>query len=187
VNDLRVFVGSNDEIGTLASCFCQMSDQVADREAQLRESSRRLATGLQGMVEGDIAGDDRERIVLANAAAGRLLDFSPAEAQGKPLSDVARNQVIHEALARPQDDQPMRQLVVELSGDKNRVLSFNVTMLSAEASTFCIMMLRVMEGPEVCRHLRADPGTQGTFVVILTTKSEERDPVAGLAMGPMMM
>jgi two-component system, OmpR family, phosphate regulon sensor histidine kinase PhoR len=136
-----LFVRSNDEIGTLAKSFSRMTEQLAAREAQLRESSRRLVTVLEGMVEGVIALDDRERIVLANAAAGRLLGFSPAEAEGKPLLNVARNHVIHEALARPQGDSGTQQLEVELGGDDNRVLSFNMTMLSAEPSTRCILVL----------------------------------------------
>ena len=136
-----VYVASDDEIGTLAKSFSRMSDQLAAREAQLRESSRRLVTVLEGMVEGVIALDDRERIVLANAAAGRLLGFSPSEAEGKPLLNVARNHLIHEALAQPQNDGGTQQQEFELGGDESRVLSFNITMLSAEPSTRCILVL----------------------------------------------
>jgi len=57
------------------------------------------------------------------------------------LLNVVRNHVIHEALARPGNHSGTQKLEIELGGDENRVLSFNVTMLSAEPSTRCILVL----------------------------------------------
>ncbi len=94
-----LFVHTNDEIGVLAKSFHRMSDRLEAREAQLRESSQRLSTVLEGMVEGVVALDANERIVLANSAAGRLLGFSPREAVGEPLLNVVRNHAMHAALA----------------------------------------------------------------------------------------
>ena len=136
-----LFVHTNDEIGVLAKSFHRMSDQLEAREAQLRESSQRLTTVLEGMVERVVALDDNERIVLANSAAGRLLGFSPGEAEGEPLLNVVRNHAMHEALANPNNVAGARELEIELGGDDNRVLSFNATILSAEPSTHCILVL----------------------------------------------
>ncbi len=53
----RVYLKTRDELGALAKSFNQMSGQLEAREAQLRESSQRLATVLEGMAEGVIALD----------------------------------------------------------------------------------------------------------------------------------
>jgi len=45
------------------------------------------------------------------------------------------------------------------------------------------LMLPTMDGLEVCRQLRRDPGTQAIPVIMLTAKGEERDIVAGLETG----
>jgi two-component system phosphate regulon response regulator PhoB len=45
------------------------------------------------------------------------------------------------------------------------------------------LMLPVVDGLEVCRRLRADPGYAGLLIVMLTAKSEETDQLVGFAMG----
>ena len=45
------------------------------------------------------------------------------------------------------------------------------------------LMLPVVDGLEVCRHLRSDPATRDTLVLMLTAKAEESDQVVGLSMG----
>jgi two-component system, OmpR family, phosphate regulon sensor histidine kinase PhoR len=138
----RVFKNTTDELGTLADSFNHMSERLEAREAQLRENRERLATVLEGMVEGVIALDDRERIVLANGAAGRLLSFTPAEAEGRPLLEVVRNHSIHKAQADSQSVEGSRRIEVELGDETNRVLGVNSTFLSGESSTHCILVLQ---------------------------------------------
>lgn len=137
----RVYLNSQDDLGTLAVSFNRMSGQLAAREAQLRESNRRLATVLEGMVEGVIALDDRERIVLANAAAGRLLGFSPARTQGRPLLEVVRNHALHQTLAQLQGANGPTQRKIEIEDDDHGVVSVNTTLLSDEPSTRFILVL----------------------------------------------
>ena len=45
------------------------------------------------------------------------------------------------------------------------------------------LMLPGLDGLEVCRRLRAQEGTRGIPVLVLTAKSEEADVVIGLEMG----
>ena len=135
-----VFLQDRDELCTLAKSFNRMTKQLNVRETQLRESNRRLLTVLEGMVEGVIALDERERVVLANAAAGRLLSFDPTAAVGRPLLEVARNRGIHEALKFP-DSKTSQHVEIELGDEQNRVLGVNATLLSSEPSTRCILVL----------------------------------------------
>ena len=136
----NVFLQNHDELGLLAKSFNRMTKQLNVRETQLRESSRRLLTVLEGMVEGVIALDDRERIVLANPAAGQLLGFDPADAIERPLLEVTRNRPVLEALAFSKDSSS-QYMEVELDDNHNRVIGVNATLLSSEPSTRCILVL----------------------------------------------
>jgi two-component system phosphate regulon sensor histidine kinase PhoR len=50
------------------------------------------------MIEGVVAVDARQRIVLANEAARRLFDFRPPTVEGRSLLEVIRNHALHEAV-----------------------------------------------------------------------------------------
>jgi two-component system, OmpR family, phosphate regulon sensor histidine kinase PhoR len=56
-----------------------MHGQLEDRFAELKRERAESAALVEAMAEGVIAGDDRGRIVTANAAARRLLGYEPDE------------------------------------------------------------------------------------------------------------
>ncbi len=45
------------------------------------------------------------------------------------------------------------------------------------------LMLPVMDGLEVCRHLRNDPATRDVFILMLTAKADESDQLVGFSLG----
>jgi two-component system phosphate regulon sensor histidine kinase PhoR len=94
----RVYVGNRDELGMLAGTFNRMSQELNGRMNQLSQTSDRQSTVLGGMIEGVIAVDARQRVVLANEAAGRLFDFRAPSAEGRPLLEVVRNHAVREVV-----------------------------------------------------------------------------------------
>ncbi len=138
----RIYIASKDELGTLGRSFNVMSSGLAARESQLRESRQRLETVLEGMAEGVIALDESEHIVLANAAAGRLLGIEPGDAEGRPLLEVVRNHEMHEALSEHQSESGAWRVEIALRDEESRVVSINATMISGEPSTRCILVLQ---------------------------------------------
>jgi len=95
----RVYVPNRDELGTLATTLNRMSQTLGQRMTQLSQTVDRQSLVLGGMIEGVIAVDSRQRIVLANAAAGRLYGFKPAEAEGRTLLEVVRNHALYASIA----------------------------------------------------------------------------------------
>jgi two-component system, OmpR family, phosphate regulon sensor histidine kinase PhoR len=115
----RIYVDSRDELGSLASTLNRLSQTLDNRMNQLTESRERQATVLGGMIEGVIAVDPRQRIVFANAAAGRLFNFRPAHAEGRRLLEVVRNHELDAAVnAAVTTRQPQRLETVRDSVDK---------------------------------------------------------------------
>jgi two-component system, OmpR family, phosphate regulon sensor histidine kinase PhoR len=115
----RIYVASRDELGSMASTLNRMSQALDTRMTQLTESHERQATVLGGMIEGVIAVDQRQRIVFANAAAGRLFNFRPVAAEGRRLLEVVRNHELDAAVnAAVTTRQPQRLETVRDGADK---------------------------------------------------------------------
>lgn len=118
----RLYVPNRDELGQLAGKLNRMCQDVDARITQLKTNNERQATVLGGMIEGVIAVDRRERVLFANAAAGRLFDFRPAFVEGRPLLEVVRNHTLEEAVsAALETGQPQRLETTQEGGDKMSV------------------------------------------------------------------
>jgi DNA-binding response OmpR family regulator len=59
------------------------------------------------------------------------------------------------------------------------------TMTSGEPPSLAILdwMMPTLDGPELCRRVRANPKTAATYVMLLTSRSARADLVAGLEAG----
>ncbi|QDT70137.1 Alkaline phosphatase synthesis sensor protein PhoR [Planctomycetes bacterium MalM25] len=149
----RAFITNRDELGVLARSFNQMSEELGQRLTELQESDRRQATVLGGMIEGVIAIDDRQRVLFANSAAGKLFDFLPPEVEGRPLLEAARNHSLHQAATTSIDSRTPQRL--EIDWDE-RVLSVQVTPLVGEPATGAIIVLHDTTELRRLENLRRD-------------------------------
>jgi two-component system phosphate regulon sensor histidine kinase PhoR len=98
--EYRIYGAGRDELGMLARTFDRISRDLHGRMTQLSQTGDRQSIVLGGMIEGVIAVDNRNRIALANNAAGRLFGFQPVQAEGRPLLEVVRNHALQEAVAK---------------------------------------------------------------------------------------
>jgi two-component system phosphate regulon sensor histidine kinase PhoR len=122
----QVGIESEDELGQLTIAFNDMVQKVESRSEELRASrsqvardNEQLATVLQAMVEGVIAVDQEEKILLANMAAVRLLDLKAFNVVGRRTWETVRLPQIHELIrVTLADDSPM--------DEKQRRMEFQV-------------------------------------------------------------
>jgi two-component system phosphate regulon sensor histidine kinase PhoR len=133
----RAFVTNRDELGALAGSFNKMSEELGQRLSQLQESDRRQATVLGGMIEGVVAVDDRQRVLFANDAAGRLFDFDPHEVENRPLLEVVRSHPLHQAVKAAIASRAPQRLEVEWDA---RFLSVQVTPLIGEPAGAVVVL-----------------------------------------------
>jgi two-component system, OmpR family, phosphate regulon sensor histidine kinase PhoR len=101
----EVNVSSRNELGTLAAAFNSMSRQLSARIEDLNEQRQevenhkeRLETVLGAMVEGVMAIDAQQRVLLANNAALRMLDLRLPSLVGRPLWEVVRHAPLHDVV-----------------------------------------------------------------------------------------
>lgn len=128
----RTYVPNRDELGQIAAKLNRLGQELDHRISQLTASHERQATVLGGMIEGVIAVDRRERVLFANAAAGRLFDFRPTMVEGRRLLEVVRNHSLEEAVsAALATRQPQRLETTQEGGEKMSV-AIQATPLSGE-------------------------------------------------------
>lgn len=128
----RTYVPNRDELGQIAGKLNRLGQELDHRISQLTASHERQATVLGGMIEGVIAVDRRERVLFANAAAGRLFDFRPTMVEGRRLLEVVRNHTLEEAVsAALATRQPQRLETTQEGGEKMSV-AIQATPLSGD-------------------------------------------------------
>jgi two-component system phosphate regulon sensor histidine kinase PhoR len=92
---------------------------------------------LGGMIEGVVAVDDRQRVLFANDAAGRLFDFDPHEVEKRPLLEVVRSHPLHQAVKAAIASRAPQRLEVEWDA---RFLSVQVTPLIGEPAGAVVVL-----------------------------------------------
>ncbi len=97
--DLSVRVRSRrgDEIGALGRGLDRMADQLEERFGRVRDEEGRLRAMLDAMVEAVLVTDRDGKIVLSNAAFGRLSEGDPI---GCTVIEALRSPELHEAVTR---------------------------------------------------------------------------------------
>ncbi len=92
----RAHARSTDEIGALGRALNAMMARLRERIDDLKEERAKVTAILDGMVEGVIAVDAHECIVLMNERARAMFSVAPSRGDGKPLPEVIRNADLHE-------------------------------------------------------------------------------------------
>ncbi|QDT99720.1 HAMP domain-containing sensor histidine kinase [Gimesia aquarii] len=139
--DQKLYFPQHDELGILAQSFNHMSHEMAERVRQLQASGDRLGTVLEGMVEGVIAINERQHVLFANESAGRLLFFSPEEAEGKPLFESVRNHQLQRAVTEVLNTLEPQRMEVELESTSDRILGVTTTPLPGEPCPGLVIVL----------------------------------------------
>jgi two-component system phosphate regulon sensor histidine kinase PhoR len=94
--DVRAPVRSVDEIGALGRALNVMMARLREKITDLEEERAKARAILDGMVEGVIAVDGHEAIVLMNERARAMLGVGAGRGEGKPFLEVIRNAELHE-------------------------------------------------------------------------------------------
>jgi two-component system phosphate regulon sensor histidine kinase PhoR len=94
--DVRAPVRSVDELGALGRALNMMMARLREKIGDLEEERAKARAILDGMVEGVIAVDGHEAIVLMNERARAMFGVGAGRGEGKPFLEVIRNADLHE-------------------------------------------------------------------------------------------
>lgn len=137
----RKLTRSRDEFGVLAIAFEQMQQRLSQQVRQLSETGQRQSTVLGSMVEGVIAVDAQQQILLANDASKKMLDFATADPIGRHLLDVTRIRQVHDAVLKAADHHRSLELEFEVPGSTRQILSLRATRLPGTPSPGVVIVL----------------------------------------------
>ncbi len=87
-----------DEINGLAASMDTMTRLLGERIAIITKQKNEQDAILSSMVEGVIALDMSERIIMINQAAGKMFDVDTAAIKGKWIQEAVRNSGLHKCI-----------------------------------------------------------------------------------------
>jgi two-component system phosphate regulon sensor histidine kinase PhoR len=112
--DVRAPVRSVDELGALGRALNMMMARLREKIGDLEEERAKARAILDGMVEGVIAVDGHEAIVLMNERARTMFGVSAGRGEGKPFLEVIRNAELHEVFRQSRVARADAPLIREL-------------------------------------------------------------------------
>ncbi len=124
----RIPSGVWGESRSLAHTFNSMSKRLEAQFQQLEADRHQLRTLLGGMVEGVVALGPTQRVLFANEAAGRMLDFEPQSAVGRPIWEVTRLPKIQDVLTKALRETVARREEFDWKGPTARQLAIYVAL-----------------------------------------------------------
>ena len=96
--EVRAPARSPDEIGTLGRSLNVMAGRLREKIADLEWEQAKATAVLDAMVEGVIATDGHDHIILINERARSIFGLGPARVERRPLLEVVRNVNLHDVL-----------------------------------------------------------------------------------------
>ncbi|HLJ12698.1 MAG TPA: ATP-binding protein [Planctomycetaceae bacterium] len=138
--DKRVSPASGYQIEDLAASLDKTRAYLKSRVSDLEASRNQLRTVLNSMVEGVIAVDSDQRVLLVNEAACRLFPIQEASAAGRPLWEQVRSPQLQQwvALALSQSQPVGGEL--ELKSPVPRLMSVRVAGLPGPTAAGAIVV-----------------------------------------------
>jgi two-component system phosphate regulon sensor histidine kinase PhoR len=93
---VRAPVRSVDEIGALGRALNVMVGRLREQLESVEAERAKATAILDGMVEGVIAVDGHEAIILMNERARAIFGVGAGRGEGKPFQEIVRNADLHE-------------------------------------------------------------------------------------------
>jgi len=117
------------EAGSLAMVLNQMAEEIDDRVRTIAEQRDELEALLSSMVEGVLAVDAGERVILVNQAAATLLEVDADNAHGRIIQEVVRNPDLQRFVSSALASLTPIEGDIVLRGDEDRFLQAHGTIL----------------------------------------------------------
>jgi two-component system, OmpR family, phosphate regulon sensor histidine kinase PhoR len=112
---VRAPARSPDEIGKLGRSLNVLATRLRDKIEDLEQERAKVTAILDGMVEGVIAVDGREHVVLMNERARAIFNLAVVRGDGKPFLEVIRNAELHEVFRASRGVRPGSVVSREIS------------------------------------------------------------------------
>jgi two-component system phosphate regulon sensor histidine kinase PhoR len=141
--DVRAPARSPDEIGTLGRSLNVMAGRLREKIGDLEREQAKATAVLDAMVEGVIATDGHDHIILINERARGIFGLGTARVERRPLLEVVRNVNLHDVLVAGRDamDGGVVSREVRLPEPADRVLQVHAVGLKFPGDERGVVMI----------------------------------------------
>jgi two-component system phosphate regulon sensor histidine kinase PhoR len=162
---VRAPTRSTDEIGTLGRSLNVMAGRLREKIQDLEQAQAKITAMLDAMVEGVIAVDGHEHILLMNEQARTMFGLGGSRGEGKPFLEVIRNADLHEifrAVHAGGAGHALRREIA-MSSPAPRILGVNAVRLApAGAEAGVVMVLHDVTALRQLARARTESGATET-------------------------
>jgi two-component system phosphate regulon sensor histidine kinase PhoR len=141
--DVRAPARSPDEIGTLGRSLNVMAGRLREKIGDLEREQAKATAVLDAMVEGVIATDGHDHIILINERARGIFGLGTTRVERRPLLEVVRNVNLHDVLVAGRDamDGGVVSREVRLPEPADRVLQVHAVGLKFPGDERGVVMI----------------------------------------------
>lgn len=152
----RIEINRRDEWSATALAFGQMRETLARRLSELQQNRDRMAAVLSGMVEGVLAVDTQQRVLLANEACRRLLSIPTRDVVGRPLLELIRNLDVQQIISSVLQGTELESREISLSASGRRTVRVLATRLEGTPCPGVVVVLHDITELRRLESLRRD-------------------------------
>ena len=140
---VRAPIRSPDEIGALGRALNGLAARLREKVHDLGHEQAKATAILDGMIEGVIAVDGRDIILLMNERARSMFGLDATRGEGKPFLEVIRNTELHEAFreGRAADEGSVSHRELRLASPVERRVQVNAVPLRLSPSEVGVVMV----------------------------------------------
>ncbi len=141
--DVRAPARSPDEVGTLGRSLNVMAGRLREKIGDLEREQAKATAVLDAMVEGVIATDGHDHIILINERARGIFGLGTARVERRPLLEVVRDVNLHDVLVAGREamDGGVVSREVRLGGPAERVLQVHAVGLKFPGDERGVVMI----------------------------------------------
>jgi len=144
---VRAPVASADELGALGRALNVMVVRLREQIETLRSERAKATAILDGMVEGVLAVDGHETVLLMNERARAMFGVGAGRGEGKPVLEVVRNADLHEIFreGRTSGDVARRELHLTVPVERTLRVTAVPLLLGGEAPGLVMVLDDITE------------------------------------------
>lgn len=128
----KLKVYSNDEVGEVARSFNQMAEELKAKLQALAEDRNRMRAILSSVIEGVVAIDRNEKVILFNSALERIFSLSKTQVLGKFFWEIIRNNELSGLLKEAMNKNRLKTRELTLFLPEERIFQVHALPIKGE-------------------------------------------------------
>lgn len=128
----RIYSSTEGEIQELSESFNTISERLELAVSELQDSNTKLKSILTSMLNGVIALDNENKVMLVNPVAEELFNINSEDIKGKHILEVIRDEELRKMLENLTGDNKVINREMEIRFPKLTTLSFKSNLIRIE-------------------------------------------------------